>query len=248
MRPFILGLLSDHDLLQKTYDRSSLSCPLLFVGVDFLEYIKSTQGPEEVPHFVTIIGDHDQKRLVVARTHAFLQLPGVLRLTIHNINTRQPRKKDGVRPVVLTLHVVEGLLGGLEVLGVGERDAVVPVEVVVVSHETLDAGEVDHDVLELARQKKAGGHALAAGDGVAFGGARADDLEQLLRHADVLARVAVLAALAHQRHHRRLQDLLARVRRLEVFDQVLGFDHFVVVQLLDYQVVLRFLYLVDYRR
>lgn len=124
----------------------------------------------------------------------------------------------------------------------------VPVKIIIIGHEALDAREVDHDVLELARKEEAGRHALAAGNGVALGGARADYFKELLRDADVLARVAVLAALAHECHNRRLQDLLARVGRLEVLDQVLGLDHFVVVQLLDYQVLLRFLDLIDDRR
>lgn len=114
----------------------------------------------------------------------------------------------------------------------------VPVEVVVIGHEALDGVEVDHDVLELARDEEARGHALAPGDGVAFGGARADDLEELLRDADVLAAVAVEVALAHQRHDCGLEDVLARVGWFEVFHQVVGFDDFIVVQVVDDQIVL----------
>lgn len=119
MRPFILGFLANHYLLQQSNDRTSLGCPLLLVGIDFFEYVESAQCPEKVPHFVTVVSNHDQKGLVVAWAHAFLQLPSVLRLTVHDVDAREPGEEDGVRALVLTLHVVKGFLGGLEVLGVG---------------------------------------------------------------------------------------------------------------------------------
>lgn len=73
----------------------------------------------------------------------------------------------------------------------------VPVEIIVIGHETFDTVELDHHVLELACEEETTRHALAAGDGVALGGAGTDDFEQLLGDADVLARIAILIALTH---------------------------------------------------
>jgi hypothetical protein len=84
------------------------------------------------------------------------------------------------------LHIVECFLRPFEILGVCKCNPMVPVEVIVIGHKTLDAGELNHDVLKLAGKKETGCHALAAGDGVSFSSACTDDLEQLLRYSDVL--------------------------------------------------------------
>jgi len=73
----------------------------------------------------------------------------------------------------------------------------IPVEIIVIGHEAFDTVELDHHVLELACEEETTRHALATRDGVALGGACTDDFEQLLGDADVLARIAILVALAH---------------------------------------------------
>lgn len=62
------------------------------------------------------------------------------------------------------------LFSGLVVPGSCQGDAVVEIEVVVIIHVSLDAIEVDVDVLELAHKEVARGHALSARDGVALMG------------------------------------------------------------------------------
>lgn len=73
----------------------------------------------------------------------------------------------------------------------------IPVEIIVIGHETFNTVKLDHHVLELACEEETTRHALAAGDGVTLGGARADDLEELLGYTDVFTRIAVLVSLAH---------------------------------------------------
>jgi len=62
----------------------------------------------------------------------------------------------------------------------------VPIEVVVTSHETFNARELDHYIFELSGEEEARGHALAARDCVSFGSTGTYDLEQLLSNSDVL--------------------------------------------------------------
>jgi len=105
----------------------------------------------------------------------------------------------------------------------------IPVEIIIIGHEALDGVELNHHVLELACKEETTGHALAAGDGVTLGRARADDFEQLLRDPDVFTWIAVLIALAHQSHNCCFQDVLPWVGGFKIFYKVLCFNNFVIV-------------------
>lgn len=65
-------------------------------------------------------------------------------------------------------------------LGIVEIESVIIVEV------RLDGVEVEEDVIKLLEQEEAGGHALAAGDGVTLRGTAAHQLEVLLGDLQVL--------------------------------------------------------------
>lgn len=64
--------------------------------------------------------------------------------------------------------------------------SVVEIKVIVVVEVALDGAEVEQDVVELSQQEEARGHALAARDGVALARTAAHQLEELLRHLQVL--------------------------------------------------------------
>lgn len=57
---------------------------------------------------------------------------------------------------------------------------IVKIEGVIIVEVRLDGVEVEEDVIKLLEQEEAGGHALAAGDGVTLGGTAAHQLEVLL--------------------------------------------------------------------
>ena len=81
-----------------------------------------------------------------------------------------------------------GIRSHLEVACLGQRDSVVPVEVVVVVHVGFHAVQVDVNVLELLEQEEATGHALSAGNCVALAGTRSNELEKSLGVAQILRR------------------------------------------------------------
>jgi len=246
--PFVFGFLAHHNLLQQSRDAAALGRPVLFVGVDLLQDIECTQTPEEVAHFVAVVGDHDEEGLVVGWTHIFLQLPGLVGFGVHNLAARQPGKLDRVTALGFILDVEEGFLCSLELLGAGQSNAIVPVEVIVIGHKRTDAIELNHHVFELACKEEAAGHALPPRDGVTLRSAGSDDFEQLLGYAHVFARVAVECVLTHDGHHCRFQHKFPSVNRLKVFYQVLGLQDFVVVYQVHNQILFRFLDFVDKRR
>lgn len=109
---------------------------------------------------------------------------------------------------------VRPYLGRFVVTRGRQRQAVVPVEIVVLGQIRADGAEVDVHVLEVAQQVEARGHALPARDGVTLGGGGAHQLEELLRDLEVLLRPEVLP---HARVHHALQHILLRGGRLQVW-------------------------------
>mmetsp|Transcript_34371 Transcript_34371/g.108301 ORF Transcript_34371/g.108301 Transcript_34371/m.108301 type:complete len:621 (+) Transcript_34371:404-2266(+) len=211
------GLAGDHHL-EDPDAGAALPLPVLGVRVHALEHVEGFCGVEEVAHAVAVVGDEVQQvQRVVGVLRLQVQLPGVARVAVHDVAAREPADEDVALLVILVLDEQQRLLGGLVVPARGERDAVVPVEVVVVVHVRLDAVQVDVHVVELLEQEEARGHALAAGDGVALGRRRAHELEVLLRVLQVLGRPA---HLPDRGVDDALEDVLLRRRRLEVLDEL----------------------------
>lgn len=209
--PLVLRLFARQDLLQQPNDGAPFGRPVLFVRVELVQHIECAHRVEEVPHELAVVGDHDQESLVVGRAHVLVQLPGQLRLAVHNMASCQPAQLHWVHALILVLDVQKRLFGILEVTRAGQRNALVPVEIVVVLQELRDRGLVNQHVFELARDEKAAAHALPAGNGVALGHAAADQLEVLLRDAQLLLWVAVELALPHNGVHYRFQNVLSGV-------------------------------------
>lgn len=63
---------------------------------------------------------------------------------------------------------------------------IVEIECVIIVEVRLDGVEVEEDIIKLLEQEEAGGHTLAAGDGVTLGGTPAHQLEVLLGNLQVL--------------------------------------------------------------
>eukprot|EP00968_Pinguiococcus_pyrenoidosus_P016808 scaffold1638_cov258-Pinguiococcus_pyrenoidosus.AAC.32 len=222
-----LGGLPGHQQLEDANARPPLALPVLGIGVHPLQHVEGLGRVQEVAHAVAIVGDEMQKVEGVAAVLGLqVQLPGVARVAVHDVAPRQPGDEHEALLVALVVDQQQRLLGRFVVPPRGQRDAVVPVEVVVVVHVRLDAVEVDVHVVELLEQEEARRHALPTGNGVAFRRRRAHQLEVLLRILEVLDRAA---RLPDRRVHDALQDVLLRRRGLHVLDELPGLGDAITV-------------------
>mmetsp|Transcript_15480 Transcript_15480/g.46477 ORF Transcript_15480/g.46477 Transcript_15480/m.46477 type:complete len:259 (+) Transcript_15480:434-1210(+) len=170
---------------------------------------------------------------LVTRLHPHVRLPGQLRLAAHDVAPREPAQVAELRAVLLVLNLQQSLLGLLVVRGRRAGNTVVPVEVVIVGEVRLDGLEVHEHILELAQEEEAGGHALPSRDGVALRGGGAHELEELLRHLQMLARARLLAQRGEDHA---LEDVLPGDRRLQVLDEVERLHGLVRAKVVDDQI------------
>mmetsp|Transcript_18984 Transcript_18984/g.52255 ORF Transcript_18984/g.52255 Transcript_18984/m.52255 type:complete len:241 (-) Transcript_18984:194-916(-) len=195
---------------------------------------------------VALVRDHLQQRVRLGGgVEGEVCLPRQVGLSSVNVGLGLPRDVGELLVDVGRLDRVEGLLRAAPVPQRRLRDAEVEVEVVVRRHVLLDGVEVDLHVLELLEEEEAHGHTLAARDGVAVTGRRADDLEALLR---LLLELAVVVFLPHRRQHHPLDDVVLRGVGLEVLDELERLVVLAAVHVVDAEVDERLGHHVDERR
>jgi len=91
-------------------------------------------------YLVAVVGDElQQAEAVVGGVHFEVLLPRQLRFLVHDVAPAEPREVAVVLVVLLVHHQQERLLRLLVVPNRRLRDAVVPVEVVVIVHVRLAA-------------------------------------------------------------------------------------------------------------
>ncbi len=188
-------------------------------------------------YLIAVVGDQlEQVERLGGLLELEVELPGQARLVVADVAPGQPAEEHVVVLHLVVLDEQEGLLGVLEGAAGRLRLAVVEVEGVVAVEVALDGVEVDKDVVEVADEEEVGGHALAAGDGVAVAGGAAHQLEVLLRHLQVLLGVGLLA---HGSVDHALEDVLVGLRRVHVLHELVRLADVALLQVVDDQVEAR---------
>lgn len=154
-------------------------------------------------------------------------------LEVHDIATAEPGDVAVILPVLCVLYSQKRLLSLSEFLGMGQGDAKVPIEVVIIVEVLPDRFEVHQCVIELLEDEEALGHALSTGNGVTFRRRCSDHLEQVLCDSQM---VRLLTILADDCMHDRLQDVFLRCQTLHVLDQIVRLFGLIILQVVNDEV------------
>ena len=183
----------DHEL-EDTNCGTTLPLPELWVSIKTLQHVKRFRREVELAHLVAVVGDQVQQgQTFIGCLHIDVDVPGEVRLLVHDVGATKPGKITIVLLVSLVLNGQQRLLCLLKLASRCRGDTIVPIKVVVVDVVRPDRLEVDKHVVELLQDEEAASHALATGDSVALRGRRTDHLEEVLRDAHMILLIRLLA-------------------------------------------------------